>query len=345
MNILSLFNKKNDSPKSLTEVIAKEIIPQLKLNPTSIYLGTKEDNSHYLKNYLHSPGALFVGSMGSGKSVAAFSSIFLKSLASPNDLFFIIDPLKGATDFIPLFGRKNVIPLLNDDRYIKGVIEFCLLEIKERRNQFSQAQVSNISDWNNSQTNSLDPLANIFLVFESAHCITSSLNYSVDENNPNTTAGKLKTLSRIGRSYGIYITFINQIVNASSLPASLKTGIGNNLAFRCSSAEALFLNLPHAQDLLIEDRGKAAIDGGGFVKFLYLSSDLCKELLNLYPDTQLHSKLLGIKTNGLSELKSDPNKILQPSYYSILTMLDQAAVEEDIEFWDFITNGPKAIKP
>lgn len=318
------------------------LVAELKKNPNKVFVGESVDSqASVLKDPLIEPHFLFAGCMGSGKSVAATSLVLAHTLANPQDLIIVLDSQKGASDYAPLNQYQRVLFFTNDHRYIHGCIDLLYQELKQRQQLFQNKQAMNINAYNEKNP----PLGRIFLVWEEAEVLERELNYAYNEHNPSTAAGKLKTLLRIGRSYGIQLVLVTQVCNQQTIPRSVLVNVSNICAFRINSADANYMGMPAAANIDTNHKGEAETSSGR-VKFPYVGLSKMNEYIQEDLKNQQNPlpRLGSINNTGLINLKQNPAMILNASLYSSVTLLDEALVTEDTEFWNFIETGPEILK-
>lgn len=297
------------------------------------------------------PGALYCGSMGSGKSIAMRFSVATNiATNSENTVYLLMDPLKGMTDYAYLFDgkkmdfSKNVAHAVNDAAKIVPLIDMVYDEAMERKLLFSVFSCKNIYDVDfklneiyqliksenpsneeelfniiQSSSNIKDEMKNefntlkeekklylkimnqlleviknkeekhsgiarIMICIEEFHKIPTSpfVKFNMKVDSEGSVANKMKELMRVGRSYGIAFMFATQRGTAEDVPTSLKPGLSVMMCFKMSTpGEAGALNLPHANKITNEQRGRCAYEGG-FIQYPYLDDKPLETLMKKY---------------------------------------------------------------
>lgn len=277
------------------------------------------------KNMTLEPNALFVGSMGTGKSVSMVATLVDYYLNNhDNVLIFIIDLLKGANDFQALFNQPKVFPILSSELGLHLVLTLIHDEALARRDKFKEVQAENILDYEHKTGKKLD---RIVVAMEEFHSIPYyALNFDKDYKTPGTSAYRLHQLMRIGRSLGIWFIAASQKATKSYIPAELMPNFVNKQIFRVSKEESLYLlGSEEASQLQYWEKGKAWTDFGA-VQFPYFTSQEQAEMIKgINPSGKFQNCLL---TNQLIEdtLSQDPEKI-----YSLRKLSDYI---KEIQYYD-----------
>jgi hypothetical protein len=251
--------------------------------------GIAEDRRGYLTaDPTIQPGALYIGGMGSGKSIAARFTMLTRLFSnSEQDIYILVDALKGMTDYACVFPLKeNVATALNDPAKIIPVIDMLHSEMMERKNAFSKVNAPNIYAYEKiiQQKDPNYRLARIFLFVEEFHAIPNSeqIKFSYKVDTPGTTAYKLKEITATGRSYGITLTAMSQRATPDDFPSTLKRGITQLMAFRVNNpGDAAAANLPQAADIRMEQRGRCVYEGG-LIQFPWLPDDTAEMLIKRF---------------------------------------------------------------
>jgi len=244
------------------------------------------------------PGALFIGSMGSGKSIAGRFTVLTRMLSnSEHDLYLLIDPQKGMTDYKVFFTyTDSVVTALNDSAKVVPVIDFVFSEVEARKEAFSKIGAKDGYEYEEMIRKGVTingkfvqdsnyKLARIFIVMEEAHAVIASdhVQYLQRNDQNNSTAGKLRMLQRIGRSYMICFILCTQRATADDVPSSLKVGLQTLLAFRVNSgSDAAAANLPSAQDIPASVKGRCVYGDNLSMQFPFIDNDTCEALLKKY---------------------------------------------------------------
>ena len=253
-------------------------------------LGVCEDKggNWLLKDFSKEPNALFIGAMGSGKSVAANFSIQTWMLAnSDQTVLFIADTLKGANDYQALFDYDQVYPILSSEAGIHRVLDLLYDEVMFRRDAFNEVQAENIDQYEKKMTKLQGgkefKLARCFLVVEEFHAIPYVvLNYDKDYKIDLTSAFKFHQLMKIGRSYGVWIIACSQKGTKSDIPSEIVQNFTQKQIFRVSKAEAsYFLSETKAAEIRSDQKGRCETDYGT-VQFPFVPMGTQKILLEKY---------------------------------------------------------------
>lgn len=249
------------------------------------------------------PGALFCGGMGSGKSIAMrFSVSTFLAANSKNSFIILIDPAKGMTDYKLLFKdpvdgkgnvigvnkfKKNVVAGLDDVGKFVSLIDMLDVEIKERQKRFTKLGASNIFDYE-EKVREAEPeykgLARIMVAIEEFHEIPNHeyIKFHMKYDQNGTIASKFRRIMRIGRSYGVFFMLATQKATSDDVPSQIKPGLSLLMAFRVNQpGEAGALNLPHASDIGLSQRGRCAYEDG-FMQYPYLKDEAIIKMLDKY---------------------------------------------------------------
>ena len=262
-----------------------------------------ETKGFLVSNPLISPGALYCGGMGSGKSIAMrFTAITHFISNSENTFYILVDPVKGMTDYIPLFKyRSNVAVALNDTAKLIPVIEMVSAEMHARKEEFSKIGANNIEKYDEimRKKNANDPgMARIVLCIEEFHSVPNAeqIKYAYNSEKNGSAAFLLKEILRIGRSYGISLLAASQRATADDFPSSLKPGISQIMVFKVSNpTDASALNLSHASEIRGDQKGRCAYEGG-FIQYPYIDDSSAEYLLEKY-SKPLTARLLKYQVN------------------------------------------------
>lgn len=300
--------------------------------------GVAEEKRGFLAlDPVEQPGALYCGGMGSGKSVAMRFTVVTNFIVnSENTVYILIDPLKGMTDYAPLFKYKeNVAVAVNDTAKLVPAIKMLYQECMARKEAFSEIQANNIYTYEKKMREkdpNFEGVARIMICMEEFHAVPASneVKYHMNVDRPGSIAAMLKELMRVGRSYGITLLAATQRATSDDFPSSLKPGITQLMAFKVNNpGDATAINLAHAADIRSEQRGRCAYEGG-FIQFPYFDDKGCAKLLEKnykplkaklfkYPMEKYHEAFAGEGNAGMT--KVEPIK-------SLLDNLNQYKVED-----------------
>lgn len=251
-------------------------------------LGVLESRSWNLVKMTQSPNAIFLGAMGSGKSVAANFSILTWMLAnSDQTVLFIADTLKGANDYQALFDYPQVYPVLSSEAGIHRVIDLIYDEAMARREAFNEVQAENIHEYEKKMKkktgNPNFKLARCVLLMEEFHSIPYNiLNFDKDFKIPNTSAFKFHQIMRIGRSFGTWVVACSQKGTKSDVPPEVIPNFTQKQIFRVNRNEAAyFLSDTKAADIRSDQKGRCETDYGT-CQFPYVPMSTQEKLLKKY---------------------------------------------------------------
>jgi hypothetical protein len=249
-------------------------------------LGICEQNggTYLLKQFSIEPNALYVGAMGSGKSVAACFSLVTWMLSnSDQTLLFIVDAVKGANDYRSLFKYQDtnqVFPVLSSEVGIHRVIDLIYDEAMARRELFNSVKAESIHSYEKITGKKI---ARIILMFEEFHSIPYAImNFERDFKVPLTTANKFHTIMRIGRTMGTWVMAASQKSTKSDIPSEIVPNFTQKQIFRVSRAEAQYiLGDSKAADIRSDQKGRCETDYGS-VQFPFMPVETQERLLDKY---------------------------------------------------------------
>lgn len=250
-----------------------------------------ESGQLLVKDFFTEPNALFAGSMGSGKTIALMTMISTWLMGnSENSQLFIVDTLKGAMDYKNLFQFKQVHQIDTQDK-INHLIDLLYDEAMARKEELTSVQAANIKDYELKKGKTI---SRCLVVFEEFHSIPyGSLDFDNQYKVQGSSANKLHTLFRIGRSLGIWFLMATQKATASDIPPSLIANAVNKMVFRISKAESSYLlgNIK-AGELTASDRGVAESDWGKIVFSYFSPEDLNKLLLKYVKNLEVEGLVI-----------------------------------------------------
>lgn len=229
------------------------------------------------KDFTKEPNALFVGSLGTGKTVSMVNSLVSwVARNKENGLVFLVDPLKGAVDYQELFDYDNVYPVLNSNKGVISTIDLVYKELTSRREAFVSVKAENIYDYEKKTKIKLNYC---LIAFEEFHAIPTLINYEDNYKTEGTTAYKLSQIMRLGRSLGVWVWAASQKASSREIPAHLLVSFANKFVFRTSKTESIYLlGNQSAAELPIESRGRCA-SLEGVLQFPYFDKEEQKEIL------------------------------------------------------------------
>lgn len=252
--------------------------------------GVLEGESKLLKvNMKNSPNALYVGSMGSGKSKAAVFSLITWMLAnSDQTLLFVVDPMKGANDYSSLWEKdsKNrplydqVHTILSSEQGVIRLVDLLYDEAMARKEKFNEVQAESFEEFEKKTGRKI---SRIITVMEEFHAIPYAImNFYPDFKVDLTTANKFHTLMRIGRSYGIWFVACSQKSTKSDIPSEMAPNFVNRSVFRVQRGEATYLlGDTKAAEIRPDQKGRCITEYGA-AQYPIFDNDTEKKLLKRY---------------------------------------------------------------
>lgn len=245
-----------------------------------------------LKDFSKEPNALYVGAMGSGKSVSAsFTTSVWFAANSDQTIMFIIDPMKGANDYIALFPDhpnqkySQIYPIISDGGIdpaegIRRVIDLIHSEAMARMELFNKHKATSIRDYESKTGNKM---ARIVVLFEEFHSIPYAImEFDKDYKTKNTIANKFHVLMRIGRTMGCWFIAASQKSTKSDIPSEIVPNFTQKQIFKVSQGEANYvLGDSRPSQLNSSQKGRCYTDFGA-VQFPYVTVDDQKKLIDKY---------------------------------------------------------------
>lgn len=242
---------------------------------------SSKDKSFATADPYSQPGQVFVGGMGSGKSLAArFTLATHLACNSENTFYFLVDLFKGMFDYQDLFTFKsNVAPIIDSYEKLSSLLKMLSEEIEERKIEFDRVGAVGIDEYDEitlAQNKNSQRLTRIMVCIEEFHSIIGRL--AQERNNPGTAGFHLRMIMRVGRSYGINVLVSTQRATANEFQSWLGAGLSFFMAFRLNNpGDAEAAGLPPA-DIRANQRGLCVFKDG-FMQFPYLTGkDLLKVL-------------------------------------------------------------------
>lgn len=252
--------------------------------------GVLENSSSLLAvNQRLSANALYVGSMGSGKSKAAVFSLLTWMFSNADQsLLFIVDPMKGANDYAALFDKdsknrplyKQVYEILSSEQGVIRLVDLLYDEAMARREKFNEVQAESFEDY---EKKTGKKVARIITLMEEFHAIPYAImNFYPDFKTELTTANKFHTLMRIGRSYGIWFVACTQKSTKSDIPPEMAPNFVNKNVFRVNRGEATYLlGDTKAAEITPDQKGRCITEYGA-AQFPIFDPDTEKKLLKKF---------------------------------------------------------------
>lgn len=271
-----------------------------------------------LKDFTQEPNALFVGTMGSGKSFGASYTLSTWLMSnSDKTIMFIADVSKGATDYSAMFKYDQVYPITGDGgrdapSLIGRVIDLVYSEAMARKDLFSETQSISVKDYESKTGHSM---ARIVVMLEEFHAIPYQI-WEFDRNykKSHTAANKFHQLMRIGRSYGIFFCAASQKSTKSDIPTEVVPNFTQKQIFKVSQGEAQYvLGRTDPARLTSAQKGRCYTEYGA-VQFPFLPKETQTILLDRYvkplhatcaylTPSLIHDYLEGKSTKELYSLK------------------------------------------
>jgi hypothetical protein len=329
---MNIFSKIFDKFTLKDPPIAEQILTYLRKNPDQQFGGIQvnPDGTAGPLRFTQLGHSLWSGRMGSGKTIANVSSLAGHILAHPQDLVLIINPIQRVEDYRIFFNLHRVIPFTGDYDIAVAVIDWLYLEVLARR-QSGQS-----------------PAGNIVVVLEDQNYFNFNLTQSQNQLNPDLTFLKLKILMDCGSRYGIYFRGVYQSVGSSAeLPSEILIKYHDLYGFRMDKPDAIRLGTK--SDTIPNDlKGYCYTPQGTYLKFLYLDQYVIADLINEELQARIHSNqtpdwLITANAQKLQDWKRSPQWIINHYRDPRFQDLIHAPVE-DLDFWDFINQGPEAVK-
>lgn len=240
------------------------------------------------------PGALYVGKMGSGKSIAMKTTLLVHMLAnSEKTMYILYDDLKGMSDYKIFFPMiKNCAYAINDKDKIIPVIEMIYAELLERKKEFAKnGNANGIPEYEKimrKKNPNFEGVARIIFCVEEFHSITTNdrIKFAYRSETEGTVAFKLRELMRVGRSYGITLLAATQKASGDDFPSTLKSGISMMNAFKVSNPnDVAFMGaeLQSAADLPPNTHGRCLGNNDfGEIQYPYIEDSVAQKMINTY---------------------------------------------------------------
>ena len=245
-------------------------------------LGVCEDKggSWLMKDFTKEPNALYVGAMGSGKSMACRFTLTTWMLAnSDKTILFLVDTVKGAEDYNLFFEYDQVYPVF-DPEGVHKVIDLVYEEAMARTEKFKEVGASSVNEYEDKTG---EKMSRCIVLLEEFHSLTHNvINFEKEYKNEGTTANKFHTLMRIGRSIGTWFFACSQKSTKSDVPSEVVPNFTQKQIFKVSRAEASYvLGNDKPAKLRTDQQGRCYTDFGE-VQFPYIDDNSTRKLLNKY---------------------------------------------------------------
>lgn len=220
------------------------------------------------KNFFLEPNALFVGSMGCGKSEAV-NNVVLNYLLSNNhhSEIFLINTLKELSPYKEISKLKQVKSIVKEEDVI-NLINFLFEESNKRRDDFN---LNSANDLINYENKSEKKISRLLVVIEEFSSFLNLINFDNEYKTINTAANKFYQLMRVGRSLGIWFIGITQKAMKTEINPLILSSFTNKFIFRVSKSESAYLMVDiKASELNLSQKGLCYCDEG-LVRFELLS--------------------------------------------------------------------------
>jgi hypothetical protein len=234
-----------------------------------------------MKDFTEEPNALYVGSMGSGKSIAARFSVLTWMLAnSDKTLLFVLDTVKGAQDYNMFFGLDQVYEIIGSPEKVHRVMDLIYDEAMARQELFTETGVNGIKDF---EKKTGKKMTRCVILMEEFHALPFAImNFDKEFKNEGSTANKFHTLMRIGRSIGIWFLACTQKSTSSDVPKEVVPNFTQKQIFKVSRGEANYvLGNDSPANLRTDQQGRCFTDYGE-VQFPFIDNNLTEKLLDKY---------------------------------------------------------------
>lgn len=241
----------------------------------------KEGGQWLLQDFVQSPNALYVGGMGSGKSVSCRFTVLTWLLAnSDKTIVFIVDTLKGAQDYKNFFQLSQVYEVVDSVDGLFRVIEMAFDEMMARNRLFKEVGVESIATYEQKTKKKMN---RIILLMEEFHSIPNiSLEFDKNYKIEGTHAQKFHTIMRVGRAMGVWVVACTQKSTSSDIPSQMVNNFTNKNIFKVSKGESNYvLGNDKASSIRNIQKGRCFTEQGE-VQFPFVDEPTIKALLKLY---------------------------------------------------------------
>lgn len=280
-NPSSLMNDINGGIKTQTENYVLDSFSNESLKE-KLFLGKKANTCEPIIRDLSN--SAYIGSMGTGKSSAAFSTLLLWALSNGNkSIIFVSDPRHGADDYSPLFetdenGKRlyeQIFPVFSFEKIIR-LIELLHEEVNARQAKFEEVGAKNIFDFEKKAGKKISRIIYFMEEFHNFGLIPGFWDGFFINNTP---ANKFFHLLRTGRSMGIVFSAISQRSTATDIPPELLASFENIHVFKTSFAESSYvLGNVEAAKITGAQIGRCETNNGA-VQFDYINKESARQLL------------------------------------------------------------------
>ena len=201
------------------------------------------------------PHMLIAGATGSGKSVF-INSIIMSILykACPDDVRMIMIDTKGVS-LRPYNGIPHLlIPVVTDSKKAIAALKWCISEIKERYNKFSEYNVRDLDEYNKkveSLSNEKNKIPQILVVIDDLSDLMAV--------SPNETEDNIVRIAQISRAAGVYLVIATQRPSTDVITGLIKANIPSRVSFDVFSAID--------SRVILDEKGAEKLSGYGEMLF------------------------------------------------------------------------------
>lgn len=201
------------------------------------------------------PHMLIAGATGSGKSVF-INSIIMSILykARPDDVRMIMIDTKGVS-LSPYNGIPHLlIPVVTDSKKAIAALSWCISEIKERYNKFSEYNVRDLNEYNKkvkSLSDETNIIPQILVVIDDLSDLMAV--------NPNETEDNIVRIAQISRAAGVYLVIATQRPSTDIITGLIKANIPSRVSFDVFSAID--------SRVILDEKGAEKLSGNGEMLF------------------------------------------------------------------------------
>jgi hypothetical protein len=289
------------------------------LNKMNLGVSETQGGSWQLVDFTQSPNGLFVGNMGTGKSVGCHFTLLTWLLQnSDHTIVFVMDVIKGAQEYKELFSLEQVYEVLNSPEGIKKTIDLIFEESERRQLLFNELGCDGVKSY---EKKTGKQMTRIVLVMEEYHAIPQAvLNYDRDHKEEGTHAYKYHTLMRVGRSQGIWFLAASQKGTKADVPTQISGNFTQKQIFNVPAADSRYLlGKEDAARIPSHIKGRCITEYGE-VQFPYIPEEMQKALIKKFvgPNTAesayltpeiIEGVLKGSSSKELLKIKKYPDLV------------------------------------
>jgi hypothetical protein len=261
---LNIFENDNESINRILEMKTKGILDD------KFFLGYKENNTPYLVDFFKSPNGLFIGKMGSGKTESLKSTLFAWMIANSHKTqLFIIDSTQRAVDFSIFFKSNQVCKAVGSKEKAIQSIDLIYEEFEKRKEMFLSVVGTEqlLLDYEKKTGLTFNRILTIFEDFQN---LAKDLDFEKLMYQNSTTANKLLTMLRTGRTLGIWFMMSSNRFTRADIPTGAFGSFTHKIGFKMSQGESVYI-FGDTRASFIEEKGKALTEEG-FINTPYLGS-------------------------------------------------------------------------